>query len=237
MRRLMPCIVLGIAVAGAAVAAPVDPKTIVVSGYAEMQVKPDHATVNIGVVTTDKITTKALAANNVLMQKVVEAIKGVGIADADMQTTDFAIAAQHPQGKEGYGFDYSVTLGYMVSNTLTISMTDLSKAGIVIDAAVKAGANTSNSVDFDAKDRKSYDDKVLTEAVQDAHHNAEVMAAAEHAHVGKMVSMANTTPEFPLFRAGYANAAPPVLAMQSVAIMPGQIPITAQVTVTYAVEP
>ena len=234
MRNLAYLAALFALTVGVAQSGPMDPKTIVVSGYAEMQVKPDYATVNIGVVTSDKVTTKALQANSALMHRVVDAIKALGIADSAMQTSDFSIAAQHPVQKEGYGYDFSITLGYVVSNFLTVSLNDLGKVAEIIDAAVKAGANTSNSVTFDAKQRKAYEDKVLADAVKDARHNAEVMAAAEGAHIGKMISMANT--EGPQDFRGVTHNHAPALAMESVVIMPGEVPVSAQVTVVYAVE-
>ena len=210
-----------------------DQHTIVVSGYAEMQVKPDHATVDIGVVTSDKITAKALQANNVEMQRVVAAIKALGIPDDAVQTSEFLIKPLHPQLKEG-GDDESITLGYQVSNKVTVSVTDLTKLADIIDAAVKVGANSSNLVTFDVKDSAVYDDQTLAAAVRDARHKAEVMASVEHATIGKMIGMMNAfgmPPRFysaPDISAGENGSAAPIL--------PGKITISASVMVTYAVE-
>lgn len=236
MKAFVCLAALFVLTATSAAAGMLDPKTIVVSGYADMLVKPDHATVNIGVDTSDKLTTKALAANTVLMNRVIEALKAIGVAEKHMQTSNFSIMAQHPQAKDGYSFDMTVTLGYAVSNTLTISVDDVSKVGAIIDTAVKAGANTSNSVTFDAKDSKAYDDKVLTEAVQNARHNAEVMAAAEGAKVGKMISMTSAPSALDIGGFPNANYAPVLARIASPFVMPGEVPIAARVTVVYAVE-
>lgn len=237
MRRLglvtLATLTLGLS---AAQAGPLDPHTIVVSGYAEMQVKPDHATVDIGVVTSDKITAKALQANNVEMQRVVAAIKALGIPDDAMQTSEFSITAMHPPAKgENGGEDESITIGYEVSNKVSVSVTDLNKVADIIDAAVNAGANSSNSVSFGVKNRAAFDDQALAAAVRNARHNAEVMASAEHASVGKMISMTNV-------QSGYGPPPPQapdiviVTAAARTPILPGQITINTTVTVTYAVE-
>jgi hypothetical protein len=218
--------------AGATLAAPMDPKTITVNGSAEMQVKPDHATVNIGVVTSDKITVKALQANNAEMQSVVAAIKALGIPDDAMQTSEFSINAMHPLMKEEYVEDESITLGYQVTNKVTVSVTDLNKVADIIDAAVKAGANSSNSVTFDVKNRAAYDDQELAAAVRNARHNAEVMASGEHASVGKMISMTNSPSSLNNIDALETVS---VTGMRA-PILPGKITISGHVMVVYAVE-
>jgi uncharacterized protein YggE len=213
-------------------AGSLDPHTIVVSGYAEILVKPDHATVDIGVVTSDKVTAKALQANNVEMQRVVAAIKALGISDDAMQTSEFSINALHPLAKEGYVEDESITLGYQVSNKVTVSVTDLNKVADIIDAAVNVGANSSNRVSFNVKNRTAYDDQELAAAVRNARHNAEVMASAEQASVGKMISMTNG----PLSANDVGELESVTVTGVRAPILPGQITIQANVVVTYAVE-
>ena len=221
----------------AAQAGPLDPHTIVVSGYAEILVKPDHATVDIGVVTSDKITAKALQANSIEMQRVVAAIKALGIPEDAMQTSEFAINALHPQLKNGGWDDESITIGYEVTNKVSVSVSDLEKVADIIDAAVNAGANSSNSVSFYVKNRAAYDDQALAAAVRNARHNAEIMASAEHASVGKIIAMTNVQSGFgppPAF------VPPPDIAIENavvrVPVLPGQITINTSVMVTYALE-
>jgi hypothetical protein len=212
-----------------------DPHTIVVSGYAELSVRPDYATVDIGVITSNTVTTKALQANNAKMQQVVAAIKAVGIPENAMQTSDFSIVALHPNLPSGYGEDQSVTIGYQVTNKLAVTVRDLDKVADVIDAAVVAGANASNSVRFAIKDEKAFADRALAAAVRDARHDAEVMASSENARVGKMISITNML----LMGSAAYNYAPPPPPPPPVArtpILRGQIVIRANVVVTYAVE-
>ena len=220
----------------AAMAEPPLAKTITVSGSASIEVKPDHATINIGVDTSDKVTVKAVAANSVLMAKVVEAVKAQGIAEKSMQTSRFSIEAQHPALKEGYGVDDTITLGYAVSNTLSIEVDDVSKVPLIIDAAVKAGANTSNSVVFEAKNRQALDDKVLADAVRAARHNAEILAAAEGAKVGKAIFINNASGTYDYAVGANGNKAMSYRLAPPVTIMAGQVDISATVTVVYTLE-
>ncbi|MGA7676508.1 MAG: SIMPL domain-containing protein [Rhizomicrobium sp.] len=213
-------------------AGPVDPHTIVVSGAAEILVSPDLATIDIGVVTSDPVTAKALHANNVEMQRVVAVIKALGISENAMQTSNFSVDVLHPKTKNGED-DESRIIAYEVTNKLSVSVTELSKVADIIDAAVNAGANSANSVTFDVKNRADYDEQALAAAVRNARHNAEIMASAERASVGKMISMTNSPSDRQFVPA-------PDFIIQTEAphapILPGQITILAKVTVTYAVE-
>jgi uncharacterized protein YggE len=208
------------------------PNNIVASGNAEILTNPDRATIDIGVVNSAPGASAALRANNLEMARVVAAIRGIGIQDSAMQTSNFAIEAQHPQDKNGRSDD-SRTIGYEITNKLTITVGDLSKVAEIIDAAVKAGANSSNSVSFDVKNRSTIDDQVLADAVRDARHHAEIMAAAEHVKVGRVISITETTSSGGMMdniSAGYKYEGMPT------PILAGQIPIDARVTVVFAIE-
>ncbi len=231
--------------ATAVTAGPMDPHTVVVAGYAEQMVRPDYATVRVGVVTIERTTTQALDANTALMRKVLDAIKAEGIPETAIQTTDFSIRAQHPPRKgEAYGEDETITTGYRVGNTLTVMVTDLKKIGRVIDAATRAGANMSGSVNFEVKDRQALEAKLLADAVRDARRNAEIMAAAENAKVGRLIAVSNTAPVEPRWSERYADIGalrrvPDANlggAVESVVVVEGVVPVSAQVMAVYALE-
>jgi len=230
--RLVTIATLALTLA-AANARPLDPHTIVVSGSAEIVASPDHATINIGVVTSDLVVAKALQANSVEMERVVAAIKALGIPETAMQTSEFSIKPLHPKTQNGYDEDEAKTLGYQVSNKLSISVTDLSKVADIIDASVEAGANSSNSISFEVKDRAAYGDKALAAAINNARHRAEVMANAEHLKVGRVISL---TTEGANFQAGVGDLETVVVTGVRAPVLPGQITISANVMVTYAIE-
>jgi uncharacterized protein YggE len=210
--------------------------TIQASGSAQVQVSPDTASIEIGVVTANPITAVALRANSAEMTRVIAAIQKLGIPDSAIRTSNFSIEAQHPKDKAGE-IDENRTIGYEVTNKVMITTTNLSKVGEIIDAAVSAGANSSNSVSFDLKNRAAIDDRVLADAVRNARHNAEIMATAEHAKVGRMISATNVLSFDDGAVAGYANRLHGVLGDATPApILPGQLTISARVVVIFAIE-
>jgi uncharacterized protein YggE len=240
MRNHLLFAVLGLILAAtSAVAGPMDAKTIVVAGFAQQSVRPDFATVRIGVINTDKSSTVALDTNNALMRKVLDAIKAEGIPAPAIQTTDFVIRAVHParHGENAYGDDETVTTGYSVVNTFTVTITDLKKIGKVIDSATRAGANMSGAVNFEVTDRRGLEAKLLAEAVRDARHNAEIMATAENARVGKLIAVSNTAPIEPRWTERGPDAVVVTGSrLESVVITEGVVPVSAQVMAIYALE-
>jgi uncharacterized protein len=208
------------------------PHTVTVSGYARILATPDHASIDIGVVTPAKTAELALQANNAEMARVVRDIRALGIPANDIQTTDFSLDAVHPKRSNGEDDDSRIA-GYSVSNKVTVSVSDIALVPRIIDTGVSAGANSANSVTFDVKDSAKLDDQALAAAMRDARHRAEVAAGAEGLKAGGVVAISTVAfgaPSFappPEFVASRENAAP---------ILPGQTEISAQVTVIYTIE-
>ena len=69
----------------------VEKRTINVSGQSKVTASPDFATISLGVLTEDKDAKVAQRANAESMDKVIKAIKALGIAEADIQTTNYSI--------------------------------------------------------------------------------------------------------------------------------------------------
>ena len=72
--------------------------TITVSGSGKVTIVPDVARITLGV-TINKPTVKAVReAGAKAMTDVIAAIKGLGVADADIKTTDISLYPQYGNG-------------------------------------------------------------------------------------------------------------------------------------------
>ncbi len=134
-------------------------RLVSVQGVGEITVKPDVATINIGVETQDDDAAIAQQKNATLMDKVNKEIKALGIKEEDLQTSQYNIYKNR-----NYGDDTQKEY-YVVSNTLTVTVNDITKVGAVIDASTKAGANRINSIDFSVKDESIYYQQALKNAM------------------------------------------------------------------------
>jgi hypothetical protein len=213
--------------------------TITIDGSATIYVDPDHASMDFGVDTQALTVSDALKQNNDKMNDVLTALRASGLARSDIQTARFSITPQHPlvKGTTYQQYDYSVVSGYEVTNKVTVTVSDLTKVGSIIDAAANAGANTSNNVVFEIKNREELLDKVRAEAMRNAKHKADIMANAVGAHVGALITVGN----YSVHTTEYENAPPPPPPpppppAQGTSILPGRLSISADVTAVFALK-
>jgi hypothetical protein len=80
---------------------------------------------------------------------------------------------------------------------------------------------------FEAQNRDAYLDKVRAAAIRDARHKAEVLAGADGAHVGKLLTIGNN-----LSSEEFDRARPPP-PPPGTSILPGQLEVSAHVTVVF----
>jgi uncharacterized protein YggE len=213
--------------------------TITIDGAATIYVDPDHASMDFGVDTQALTVSDALRQNNAKMNNVLEALRASGLARADIQTTQFSITPQHPlvKGSTYQQYDYSVVSGYQVTNRVTVTVSDLTKVGAIIDAAANAGANTSNNVIFEIKNREELLDKVRAEAMRNAKHKAEIMANAVGANLGALITVGNNSVRTMEYEAAPPPPPPPLSAPgQGTSILPGQLSVSANVTAVFALK-
>ncbi|HXL98711.1 MAG TPA: SIMPL domain-containing protein [Rhizomicrobium sp.] len=210
--------------------------TITIDGSATVYADPDHASMTLGVVTDGTTVGEALKQNNIKMDGVLSAIRALGVKQSELQTSAFSIEPQHPRVKDG-GIDYNTISGYAVSNSVTVTVSDLTKVGAIIDAAANAGANTSNNVTFEISNREELLDKVRAEAMRNARHKADIMANAVGATVGPLITVGNTMVRSMAFEdAPMAPPPPPPPPPPGTSILLGQLSVSANVTAVFALK-
>ncbi|EKD88942.1 MAG: hypothetical protein ACD_34C00264G0004, partial [uncultured bacterium] len=124
-------------------------RTLSSSGTGEVYLVPDVAYIYVGVKADADDVSTALDNNNAQANAVAQALKDQGVEAKDIQTTSFNV---YPM--QDYGMDGTISRSYyVVENTVYITVRDLSKLGTLLDAVVKSGANTINSISFDVQDK------------------------------------------------------------------------------------
>ncbi len=180
--------VLGISLASAwPCAADETPRhSIAVMGEAELVTPPDYANVEIGVITQGTAVGATLAENSARMSKVIDAVRALGVADNDIQTSTFNIEPKYQKSDNNDYDPYGMRpiVGYSIANKAMITVTDLGKIAKIVDASIDAGANASGSVQFRVKNLTEKMDKARQAAIENARHKAMVLAAAANLKLG-----------------------------------------------------
>ncbi|MEJ2487904.1 MAG: SIMPL domain-containing protein [Anaerolineales bacterium] len=223
---------IGLAACGPAAASSgaAEPRTVSVNGTGTIIVSPDMATVQVGVVTEGDDADKASAANTAEVQKIKEALLGLGIDESDLKTTNFSVYPMQQYDDQG-----QVTkVTYRVENTMEAKVYDLDSLGSVLDAAIQAGANSIYGVQFDLSDRESANAQAIDAAMQNAMARAEVLAQAAGAELGEIQSVSTylSGGGTPMYAQAAAGESP---MRADVPVNPGEMQIQVDVTVVYAI--
>ena len=150
--------------------------TISVSGTGRVVISPDVADLRIGVSATKPTVKAAREAAAESMTRVVAALKKLGIADTDIQTT---ILSLQPV------YDYSTNTnpprltGYTLANSVSVTVRNLDNVGDAIDNSLAAGATTFDGVSF------RVDDPAKAEAQARAAAMAQAQGQGRHARQGR----------------------------------------------------
>lgn len=146
-------------------------RVITVTGDGELAVKPDYAEIQIEIVTQNVEISVAQTENAELTNRVIQALLQLGIAREDIQTAFFNVSPQYDyiEGKQTFR-------GYEVRNAISVKVRNINRVGLVIDTAIKNGANRISSLQFKIEDESVYYGKALGLAIQNA--NAKVLAIA-----------------------------------------------------------
>lgn len=157
-------------------------RTITVNGTATITVDPDEAVVRLGVRTQADRAQEAMDLNSQKMQKVLDALRELGLGDDDLATSLIELYPRYDDRGE-------TVIGYDAANEVEVTIRDLGTVGRVLDTAVDAGANVAGGISFRVSDANEGLDEALAEAVVDAKAKAETMAAAADASVGQVMTI------------------------------------------------
>jgi hypothetical protein len=224
MRRASPiCILLACLKLSAQVILPgqTAPGSVQASGTATINVPPDQAKLDIGVVTQGATAQEAGTLNATLANAVQNALKGVLGTNGTIQTVGYSIYPRYSNGNT------PTIIGYTASNTVQVT-TDLAIIGSLIDTANQAGANNVSGVTFGLQNPDPYLQQALTAASKQAVGHANAIAAGFSLKTGAIISAqegSSYTPT-PIFGAAPTTSSTP--------IQTGTVGVSATVSVTVA---
>lgn len=208
---------------------PVEKRTINVTGQAKVSASPDIAYITLGVITEDKDAKAAQKANAAAMDKVIAAIKSTGVKNEDIKTVNYSIYPKYDYNKDSGA---STIIGYSVSNSVSVTVRDLTKTGNIIDAAADSGVNVSSNISFDLSNYEKYYNDALKNAVLAAKTKAGTVAEALGVTLKAPITVNEGGGYSPLRNyATYDMKAE--LAGASTPIQPGSLEITANVSIVY----
>jgi len=216
--------------------------TINVSGEGEVFAVPDTATFSVTVLETAKDVTTAQTTATKKGNDIIAFLKGQGIEEKDIQTTDYNVNPQYeytqascansgycPPGRQ-------VLVGFQVSQTLTVKVRDTDKAGALLSGVGSKGASSVSGLSFTIADQDALEAEARDKAIAQAQEKAEALAKSLGVTIVRVVGF-NESGNYPIYYAktmavgmGGEDASAPAPALPV-----GQNKITSNVNVTYEI--
>lgn len=197
--------------------------TVTAGGTGETVAAPDMAEMYFGASVQSADANDALQQASALAEEITAAVKSAGVEPDDIQTANVSVYPQ--QNMQG---DRIVVTGYQASIQVRAKIRDISTVGDVISAASEAGANEIGGPSFTLSEDSEAQNEALERAIEDARARAEVMAEAAGKSLGEIISVSEANASVPMYLDTRVAA-----EAAGVPIEPGQLEVSAQVTVVF----
>ena len=209
-----------------------------VTGSGTVYAKADVANIQVGLKTgTKKTAADASTEATDKMNKIVEAVKTLGVEEKDIKTSGYTLNPVY-NWTEARG---QYLVGYEVSQNITLKIRDLAKIGDVIARTTEQGANQIGNIAFTIDDEYDLKNQARELAITKAREKAALIAGQTGMELGKIKGFyENASPVIPSpldysnirMEAKTANDA----GLASPDIQPGQNEIKVEVTLVYEVK-
>lgn len=190
---------------------------------------PDVARISAGVATQAPTAAAALAQNSQAMTRVIAALKRAGVADRDIRTNMVNLSPNYRYAEN----QPPVVTGYGASNQVTIRFRDVARAGTILDALVREGANQISGPSLEIDKPEGALDEARVKALQSARARADLYARAAGMRVARVLLISESG-------ANYQPPQPPIYAQRAMAadaaetkIAPGEQAVQVQLSVTF----
>jgi uncharacterized protein YggE len=231
---------VAMAIIGVAAASSLDfssDRVIHASGSGNVIGTPDRAQISLSV-QTENIDVKAAQQENAArMAQVIDALAAAGIPKDALKTTGYTIYPVYEDVKPLSGETSGQKVyTYRVTNTLTVTLRDVSRTGEVINTAVANGVNSASSIQFMLSDEQAQvlRTEALKKAVARARADADTVASALGVRITGIRDVDISGGYTPVLFENYV-AGDALKAAVPTPIQPGDVTVTASISVTYLV--
>lgn len=203
---------------------------ISVTGEGKVKVIPDKAIVTVGFQNSGKDAKEVKTLNDEVVDKVLKFLKKSGIPTTDYKTNNVSLNKNYDYEKKKYNFQ--------ASQTLSITLKDLSKYDDIMMGLNDAGVNSIQGVEFKSSKMEEYEKEARKKAMINAKQKAADYVSVLQQKVGKALLISDNSQVYipqPMYKGNMmAMASDESAPRETLAI--GEIDIITIVNVTFALE-
>lgn len=205
-------------------------ETVTAQGMGKTLAAPDAAEISLGVSFTEPSAKDALDKTSKAADKLSSAVQKAGVAKEDVQTANISV---YPQYREKSGKP-EIT-GYQASIDVRVKVRDIERVGDVIAAGSDAGATNVSGPNFVLDNDAAASAKAIENAMDKARERGEAMAKAAGRKLGEIRAVSDSGVSTPIYHGAWSDGMKGYAA-EAIAVEPGQLDITATVTVIFDLE-
>ena len=203
---------------------------IAVTGEGKVKVIPDQAIINVGFQNSGKDSKEVKTLNDEVVDKVIKFLKKSGIPVTDYKTNNVSLYKSYDYDKKKQNFQ--------ASQTLSITLKDLSKYDAIMMGLNDAGVNSINGVEFKSSKMEDYEREARKKAMLNAKQKAADYVSVLGQKVGKALLITDNSQTYypqPVYKGGMlAMATDSAETRETLAV--GEMEVTTNVSVTFALE-
>jgi uncharacterized protein YggE len=203
---------------------------ISVTGEGKVKVIPDQAIINVGFQNSGKDSKEVKNLNDEVVDKVIKFLKKLGIPATDYKTNNVSLHKSYDYDKKKQNFQ--------ASQTLSITLKDLTKYDDIMMGLNDAGVNSINGVEFKSSKMEDYEREARKKAMLNAKQKAADYVSVLGQKVGKALLITDNSQSYypqPVYKGGMmAMATDSAESRETLAV--GEMEVTTNVSVTFALE-
>ena len=228
----------GPAVQSSAMLGSSDPSGIQVWGRGTVAIEPDIALLSLGVEARGDSVEAARSQASTSMTAILEALRARGIADQDIQTSNFNISPEYSYQEtfiDNIRQSERVLVGYLVTNTVNVRIGDLDIVGVTVDDVAQAGGDATRiqSLRFSLDDPSDAREQAREQAVKDAIDKADQLASVAGVSRGSLLSINESSGGVPVARNFAASA---LADFESTPIASGELEVVIDVQAVFQID-
>lgn len=208
------------------------PQDISVQGQGKAYIKPDIATVSLGLKTEGKDIQTITNTNATAMNKIIKELKDLGIDEKDLQTTQYSIVPQYNwTEKQG-----RIPDGYSIDQNILVKIRNFDNIGKVLSTASNNGANMVGGLQFSVDNPETAKSEARQKAIAEAKQKADDIAKSAGLKIIKLVNISESYGNYPQPFYGIGGAMMEKTASVAPDIQAGQQEVDVTVYLTYRVK-
>lgn len=216
-----------------------NPRTVLIHTSETVEVVPDMAEIVYGVTTEHRDASACQQENAEKLDEILAYLKDKGYEDSSIKTTGFSLNPQYD-----WSGNSRKLVGYEMSTQITVTDVPMEDVGALLSQTVETGANEIQNVTYFSSTYDEAYEEALAKAVEMAQSKAETLAHAGGYQVVGIMSIVEQADsqygryvESGISRNSSLDAAAEKAMAVEMAVMPGEMQVTADISVEFELLP